>query len=257
MKKFILLVMTTSLFGCKGTPDQKVLNEVFSTYEKALSSKSAENVANSFFDDAKILPEGKPIVEGRTAIVEHFSGLETIDFEEKFIIEEVIASGEHFIVQTKNVGLWNNPETGDYGSFEVKGQLVIAQDEDGDWKILRYAYNGNGLANVENAQPIIGDFAHIVMVWLKDPNSKEDRETFEGAMQTMITNSEYIKSVHFGLPANTPREVVDNSYTYCFIATFATKEDQDLYQTEKAHDEFREQAGDLIGKIVIYDSLNM
>lgn len=258
MKKIILIkLLALFVVGCQKGNDPSVLKEVFANYEEALSSKSAEKVANSFFEDARILPEGKNVVIGRNAIIEHFSGLESIDFQESFEIEEVIESGDNFIVQTKNIGSWRNPESNDSGNFEVKGQLVIAKDSDGLWKILRYAYSGNGLANVERAQPIIGEFAHVVLFWLKNPDSKEDRETFESAMRTMIKNSEYIKSVHFGLPANTPREIVDNSYTYSYIATFASKEDQDAYQTEKAHDVFRNAVGHLFDKIRIYDSLNM
>lgn len=109
----------------------------------------------------------------------------------------------------------------------------------------------------ETPQPIAGEFAHIVLIWLKDPTNEKDRIAFESAMQTMIQNSKYIKSVHFGFPANTPRDIVDNSYTYCYIATFETKEDQDLYQTEAAHEVFRQQSGHLWNKIVIYDSINM
>lgn len=106
------------------------------------------------------------------------------------------------------------------------------------------------------AKPIEGKFVHVVMIWLKDSKNKEVRSHFEDALETMTKNSLYIKSVHFGSPANTPRDIVDNSYTYCYIATFNSKEDQDNYQTEKAHDIFRKEIDGLIDKIVIYDSIS-
>ena len=93
------------------------------------------------------------------------------------------------------------------------------------------------------------------MIWLKDSENKEVRSHFEDAVETMTKNSLYINSLHLGSPANTPRDVVDNSYSFCYIATFNSKEDQDNYQTEKSHDIFREEIEGLIDKIIIYDSL--
>ena len=95
------------------------------------------------------------------------------------------------------------------------------------------------------------------MIWLKDSDNEAVHTSFQSALQTMVKNSLYIKSAHLGLPANTNRDIVDNSYTYCYIATFTSKEDQDSYQTEKAHDVFREQVGHLFDKIVIYDSFGL
>ncbi len=109
----------------------------------------------------------------------------------------------------------------------------------------------------ENTQTIGGEFAHIVLIWLKEPNNETVHTSFQSALQTMVKNSLYIKSAHLGSPASTSRDIVDNSYTYCYIATFASKEDQDSYQTEKAHDVFREQVGHLFDRIVIYDSLGL
>ncbi|MFK2819440.1 Dabb family protein [Flavobacteriaceae sp. LMIT009] len=109
----------------------------------------------------------------------------------------------------------------------------------------------------ENTQTIGGEFAHIVLIWLKEPNNETVHTSFQSALQTMVKNSLYIKSAHLGSPANTNRDIVDNSYTYCYIATFASKEDQDSYQTEKAHDVFREKVGHLFDKIVIYDSFGL
>lgn len=109
----------------------------------------------------------------------------------------------------------------------------------------------------KDTKSVGGEFAHIVLIWLKDSDNEAVHTSFQSALQTMVKNSLYIKSAHLGLPANTNRDIVDNSYTYCYIATFTSKEDQDSYQTEKAHDVFREQVGHLFDKIVIYDSFGL
>lgn len=102
---------------------------------------------------------------------------------------------------------------------------------------------------------IDGKFVHVVMFWLEEPNNNSVRSNFENALNIMVKDSKYINSVHIGSPANTPRDIVDNSYTYSYIATFNSKEDQDNYQTEAAHDTFRKAIDGMIDKIVIYDSL--
>lgn len=102
-----------------------------------------------------------------------------------------------------------------------------------------------------------GEFVHVVMFWLNESNDENIKARFESALQTMVNDSKYIKTAHIGTPANTPRGIVDNSYTYCYIAKFSSKEDQDKYQSEVAHDVFREAIDGLIDKIIIYDSLSL
>jgi len=104
-------------------------------------------------------------------------------------------------------------------------------------------------------QVIEGKFVHTVMFWLKEADNISVKTHFETALNTMIKDSLYIKSVYLGSPAYTPRDIVDSSYTYCYIATFDSKEDQDLYQTEEAHDVFRHAIDGLLDKIIIYDSI--
>lgn len=119
------------------------IKKLLSEYETALSSKSAVKIANCFHNDAMVFPQGKKTVNGRTEIMANFKGLETIDFIEKFTIQEVIKTDEYFIVQTKNTGSWENPETSEKGTFEVKGQMILKPDKKGGLKIYRYMYNSN------------------------------------------------------------------------------------------------------------------
>ena len=118
---------------------KKLLNQ----YEEALSSKSADKIANCFHNNAMVFPQGKKTVNGRIEIIENFKNLETIDFAEKFTIQEVIKADNYFIVQTKNTGSWANPQTAEKGKFEVKGQMILKPDKQGNLKIYRYMYNSN------------------------------------------------------------------------------------------------------------------
>lgn len=93
--------------------------------------------------------------------------------------------------------------------------------------------------------------------WLKEPDNKSNREAFEFSLKKFINTSKYIQSKHIGTPANTNREVIDSSYTYCLSLGFSSKEDQDKYQDEEAHKVFIEESADLWCKVVVYDSISI
>lgn len=101
-----------------------------------------------------------------------------------------------------------------------------------------------------------GDFIHTVFFWLKNPESKPDREAFEKSLKKFIDQSEFIQTKHLGTPADTDRSVIDNSYTYCLMVSFASKEDHDKYQAEAGHKLFIEESSDLWEKVLVYDSVN-
>jgi len=99
------------------------------------------------------------------------------------------------------------------------------------------------------------NFVHVVYFWLHNPDSPEDRNEFEGKLSKFIAASQYAKTKFIGVPAMTPRDVVDNSYTYSLIVSFASKEDQDNYQKEPVHLKFVEEGQHLWSKVQVYDSL--
>lgn len=104
---------------------------------------------------------------------------------------------------------------------------------------------------------IKGSFTHTVLIWLKNPDSQEDRIKFETEVKAFLYNSEFAKEVHIGTPAHTEREIVDSSYTYSLLVTFDSKEDQDAYQKEPVHLKFVEECEHLWNKVLIYDSIGL
>ncbi|WP_406683733.1 Dabb family protein [Seonamhaeicola sp. MEBiC1930] len=113
-----------------------------------------------------------------------------------------------------------------------------------------------GCNNTTNEKEDMGNFAHTVFFWLKNPDNKEDRAAFEKSLKYFINNSKYIKTKHIGTPAATNREVIDNSYTYSLLLTFETKEDHDAYQDEPNHKQFLDESMNLWSKVIVYDSEN-
>lgn len=101
------------------------------------------------------------------------------------------------------------------------------------------------------------NFTHVVCFWLKNPDNQQDRNDFETSLLKFLKTSKYAQTKFIGVPAYTPREVVDNSYTYSIILSFPSREIQDLYQKERAHLLFIKEAEHLWKKVVVYDSVGM
>lgn len=101
------------------------------------------------------------------------------------------------------------------------------------------------------------NFAHVVYFWLKNPDNSEDRKAFETSLKKFLNTSDYAKTKFIGVPANTPRDVVDNSWTYSIILTFPSKEVQNSYQEEPVHLKFIEESADLWEKVQVYDSVGL
>lgn len=108
-------------------------------------------------------------------------------------------------------------------------------------------------------QPVDFDknFTHVVYFYLNNPDNSEDRAAFENSLKKFLDNSLYAKTKFIGIPAETPRDVVDNSYTYSLILSFPSKEIQDKYQQEPAHLVFIEESSHLWKKVQVYDSVGI
>jgi len=78
-------------------------------------------------------------------------------------------------------------------------------------------------ANASEA-PIKNTFIHHVFFWLKEPDNSNAREQFEQGLNKLITVPQ-IQSHHIGTPVESPREVVDDSFTYSYMVFFKSKED--------------------------------
>ena len=100
-------------------------------------------------------------------------------------------------------------------------------------------------------------FTHVVFFWLENPHSAEDRAKFLASLRKFMNNSKYAETKFIGKPANTPRDVVDNSYTYSLIVTFPSQEIQDYYQKESAHLNFIKEVSHLWNRVQVYDSVGL
>jgi len=101
------------------------------------------------------------------------------------------------------------------------------------------------------------NLTHVVYFWLSNPDKTEDRKAFETSLRKFMDNSQYAQTKFIGIPAETPRDVVDNSYTYSLILSFPSKEIQEKYQKEPAHLLFVEESSQLWERVQVYDSVGI
>ncbi len=101
-----------------------------------------------------------------------------------------------------------------------------------------------------------GGFFHIVFFWLIN-DTPEVKDKFLRELKDFVGQVEEIKKVHIGPPANTNREVIDNTYSYNLVVTFDSKKEHDIYQDHAAHKKFIENASSLWEKVLVYDSVKV
>jgi hypothetical protein len=106
-----------------------------------------------------------------------------------------------------------------------------------------------------NKGVINNTFVHHVFFWLKEPKNVEARKDFEKGLQGLVTVPQ-IQSYHIGTPVESAREVVDDSFTYSYMAFFRNKEDQVIYQTHPIHLQFIEDCQHLWEKVIVYDAMD-
>jgi hypothetical protein len=98
---------------------------------------------------------------------------------------------------------------------------------------------------------------HHVFFWLKNPDSKDDRNKLIEGLQS-LRKIETVKKLHIGVPASTEkRDVVDNSYQVSELMFFDDVEGQNVYQVHPLHQKFVEEYSHLWSKVVVYDSLEV
>lgn len=94
---------------------------------------------------------------------------------------------------------------------------------------------------------------HHVFFWLKNPNSKEDRDLLVAGVKT-LKKIPTIREMHVGIVASTEkRDVVDNSWGVSELLFFSDLKGQETYQTHPIHLEFIKNYSHLWEKVIVYD----
>lgn len=94
---------------------------------------------------------------------------------------------------------------------------------------------------------------HNVYFWLKSDLDTNSKTSFEDGLNSLCNDSN-TKYGHFGKPADTHRDVVDNSYSYSLVLFFEDLTAHDRYQTSSpVHEKFIEDHLSKWERVVVYD----
>jgi hypothetical protein len=96
-------------------------------------------------------------------------------------------------------------------------------------------------------------FVHVVNFWLKPNLTDSEKAQFLAGLKSLST-IESLTSFNIGVPAATDRPVIDRSYDYCLLTTFANAAGHDIYQPHPVHQAFVETCKHLWDRVLIYDS---
>ena len=99
-----------------------------------------------------------------------------------------------------------------------------------------------------------GNFLHMVFFWLKNDEEKT-KKAFLSELRKFIDHVDMIRSQHIGTPADTEREVIDNTYSFSLVLSFDSKKEHDEYQEHQLHKDFIANASSLWEKVLVYDSI--
>ena len=96
-------------------------------------------------------------------------------------------------------------------------------------------------------------FVHHVYFWLNAPGDAQAREALIAGLRKLTAVPEVLWS-HIGVPAESERGVVDDSYSVSWLVFLADKAAEDRYQVDPVHLKFVEDCSPLWERVVVYDT---
>jgi hypothetical protein len=95
---------------------------------------------------------------------------------------------------------------------------------------------------------------HCVYFWFKPSADPALVARFDAGLGRLSAIPD-VKSASYGRPAATPkRPVIDDSYAWALIATFADVASHDRYQAHPVHDAFVAEFGAIWERVQVYDA---
>jgi hypothetical protein len=98
-------------------------------------------------------------------------------------------------------------------------------------------------------------FIHTVYFWMKPSATDADRRKLAADCVEYLGKVPTVRQLWAGPPAQTPREVVDNSYGIGLTVVMDDKPGHEIYQTHPLHLEFIKRNKEHWDRVQIYDYL--
>ena len=92
---------------------------------------------------------------------------------------------------------------------------------------------------------------HVVLFKFKDDAKPEEVKKVEEAFIALKSQIKEIKAVEWGL--NNSPENLNQGFTHCFLVSFASEKDRDIYLPHPKHKEFVATLGPVLEKALVID----
>ncbi len=97
-------------------------------------------------------------------------------------------------------------------------------------------------------------FIHHVFFWLKENNEQNRNRLIDGLKK--LSSVTTIRQFQIGIPADTNRDVIENSYSVSWTLFFDTPQQQESYQADPVHLDFVKNCSSLWDKVIVFDTVN-
>jgi hypothetical protein len=98
-------------------------------------------------------------------------------------------------------------------------------------------------------------FIHTVYFWLKPGTSEDARAQLVRDCREYLGKVPTVRQLWAGIPAGTPREVVDNSYGVGLTVVMDDVKGHDVYQEHPLHKDFIARNKEHWERVQIYDHI--
>ena len=92
---------------------------------------------------------------------------------------------------------------------------------------------------------------HVVLFKFKDDAKPEDVKKIEVAFNALKSQIKEIKALEWGL--NNSPENLNQGFTHCFLVSFASEKDREIYLPHPKHKEFVALLGPVLDKVLVID----
>ena len=96
---------------------------------------------------------------------------------------------------------------------------------------------------------------HVVSIQFKQGTTPEQIKKVEDAFGALKTKIPGITSLHWG--TNVSPENKNKGFTHCFVLTFTTEADRDVYLKHDDHKAFGKVLGPVVGDVMVIDFWSM
>lgn len=94
---------------------------------------------------------------------------------------------------------------------------------------------------------------HTVFFWLKPGVTTVQRDQLVKDCREILGAIPTVRKLYAGVPAGTPRGVVDNTYGVGLTVVFDDLAGHDVYQPHPLHEKFIERNKEIWDRVVVYD----